>query len=86
MTPQMITEAFGAESGRLSEAAAGADDAVFARPSSCLPWTAAELLFHVQMTMGRLSVMLAEPESAGSGLVPATGYYRADQRCRGTRA
>jgi uncharacterized protein (TIGR03083 family) len=80
MTPQMIIGAFGAESERLSEVAAGADDAAFARPSPCPPWTVAELLYHVQMTMGRLSVMLAAPEPAGNDLVPAPGYYRADQR------
>ena len=79
MVPEMLMDAFGAESGRLSEVAAGTDDAAFARPSPCLPWTVAELLFHVRMTMARLSVMLAAP-AAGSGLVPAPDYYRADQR------
>jgi hypothetical protein len=72
--------AFDAESRRLSEIAAGTDDAAFARPSPCLPWTAGELLYHVQMTMERLGIMLAAPEPAGSGLVTAPGYYRADRR------
>jgi uncharacterized protein (TIGR03083 family) len=80
MAPEMLMDAFGAESGLLSQVAAGTDDAAFARPSPCLPWTVAELLFHVRMTMARLSVMLAAPEPAGSGLVPAPDYYRADQR------
>jgi hypothetical protein len=40
----------------------------------------AGLLYHVQMTMGRLQAMLAEPEPDGTELVPAAGYYRADQR------
>src|SRR6266545_2574314 len=57
----MIQEAFGAESGRLSEVAAGLDDAAFARPTRCDPWTVAELLFHVGMTMRRLPGMLAAP-------------------------
>jgi uncharacterized protein (TIGR03083 family) len=80
MTPEMILEAFGAESQRLSEVAAGADDAAFARPSPCAPWTVAELIYHVRMTMGRLPGMLTAPAPAGSGLVPAAAYYRADQR------
>ena len=80
MTPEMILEAFGAESQRLSEIVAGADDATFARPSPCVPWTVAELVYHVRMTMGRLPGMLAAPEPTGTGLVSAAGYYRADQR------
>ena len=80
MTPEMILEAFGAESQRLSEIVAGADDATFTRPSPCVPWTVAELVYHVRMTMGRLSGMLAAPEPTGTGLVSAVGYYRADQR------
>jgi uncharacterized protein (TIGR03083 family) len=80
MTPEMILEAFGAESQRLLEVVAGADDAAFARPSPCAPWTVAELVYHVRMTMGRLPGMLAAPEPAGSGLVPAAAYYRVDQR------
>jgi uncharacterized protein (TIGR03083 family) len=80
VVPGMIMGAFDAESRRLSEIAAGTDDAAFARPSPCLPWTAGELLYHVQMTMERLGVMLAAPEPAGSALVTAPGYYRADRR------
>jgi uncharacterized protein (TIGR03083 family) len=77
-------EAFDAESERLSEVAAKTDDPAFARPTSCLPWTVAELLYHVQMTMERLSVMLAAPEPSGQDLVAAPGYYRADQRFSAT--
>jgi len=80
MTPDMILEAFGAESRRLSEVVGGIDDAVFARPSPCVPWTVAELAYHVRMTMGRLHGLLSAPEPAGAGLVSATAYYRADQR------
>jgi uncharacterized protein (TIGR03083 family) len=80
VSPQLIFEAFGAESERLAGVADGTDDAGFARPSPCVPWTAADLLFHVRMAMGRLQVMLAEPEPDGADLVPAAGYYRADQR------
>jgi uncharacterized protein (TIGR03083 family) len=80
MTPQLTLEAFGAESRRLSEAVAAADDAAFARPSPCFPWTVAELVYHVRMAMGWLTGMLAAPAPAGSGLVPAAGYYRSDQR------
>ena len=76
----MILEAFGAESQRLLEVVARADDAAFARPSPCAPWTVAELVYHVRMTMGRLPAMLAAPEPPGSGLVPAADYYRADRR------
>ena len=43
MAPEMLMDAFGAESGLLSQVAAGTDDAAFARPSPCLPWTVAEL-------------------------------------------
>jgi uncharacterized protein (TIGR03083 family) len=84
MAPEMILEAFGAESQCLLEVVAGADDAAFARPSPCAPWTVAELVYHVRMTMGRLPGMLAARELADSGLVPAAAYYRADQRFSGT--
>jgi uncharacterized protein (TIGR03083 family) len=76
----MILAAFGAESQRLSEVVAGADDAVFARPSPCAPWTVAELVYHVRMTMGRLPAMLSAPEPAGTDLASAAAYYRPDQR------
>lgn len=80
MTPEMILEAFGAESQRLSEVVADTDDAAFARPSPCAPWTVAELVYHVRMTIGRLPGMLAGPEPAGTSLVSAAAYYRPDQR------
>lgn len=80
MRPETILAAFGAESQRLSEVVEGADDAVFARPSPCPPWTVAELVYHVRMTMGRLSTMLTAPEPAGAGLASAAAYYRPDQR------
>ena len=80
MTADLIHEAFGAEGRQLSRVLAGLDDAAFARPTACAPWTVAELAYHVRMTMGRLPGMLAAPEPAGSDLVPAPGYYRADQR------
>lgn len=75
-----VLEAFTAESGRLAAVAAETDDDAFTRPSLCPPWTAADLLYHVRMTMGRLSGMLAAPEPSGLSLVPAPGYYRASQR------
>jgi Mycothiol maleylpyruvate isomerase N-terminal domain len=80
VSPELTMQAFGAESGRLAQVAEGAGDAAFGRLSPCRPWTAAELLYHVQMTMGRLQAMLAEPEPDGTGLVAAAGYYRADHR------
>ena len=80
MTADLIHEAFGAEGRQLSRVLAGLDDAAFARPTACAPWTVAELAYHVRMTMGRLPGMLAAPEPAGSDLVSAAGYYRADQR------
>jgi uncharacterized protein (TIGR03083 family) len=80
MMPDMIHEAFGAEARQLSRVLAGLDDAAFARPTACAPWTVAELVYHVRMTMGRLPGMLAAPEPAGPDLVPAAGYYRADRR------
>ncbi len=76
----MVLVAFDAESRRLAEVMDGLDEASFGRPSPCVPWTTGELLFHVQMTVERLGGMLAEPEPAGSGLVTASGYYRADER------
>jgi uncharacterized protein (TIGR03083 family) len=80
MMPDLIHEAFGAEARQLSRVLAGLDDAAFARPTACAPWTVAELVYHVWMTMGRLPGMLAAPEPAGPGLVSAAGYYRADRR------
>ena len=76
----MIHEAFGAESRRLSEVVAGLDDAAFTQPTPCEPWTVADLVYHVRMTMGRLPGMLAAPDPAGADLVTAAGYYRGDQR------
>ncbi|MGH3069312.1 MAG: maleylpyruvate isomerase N-terminal domain-containing protein [Streptosporangiaceae bacterium] len=76
----MIHEAFGAEARQLARVLAGLDDAAGTRPTACAPWTVAELLYHVRMTMGRLPGMLAAPEPAGPDLVCAAGYYRADRR------
>ena len=80
MRAERIVEAFGAESARLPEVAASLDDAAFARPTRCDPWTVAELLSHVVMTMRRLPGMLAAPAPSGAALVSAAGYYRPDQR------
>ena len=76
----MIQEAFGLESARLAEVAASLDDAAFACPTRCDPWTVAELMFHVAMTMRRLPGMLAEPGPPGAALISAAEYYRPDQR------
>ncbi len=67
MMPDMIHEAFGAEARQLSRVLAGLDDAAFARPTACDPWTVAELAYHVRMIVGRLPGMLAAPEPAGPG-------------------
>jgi uncharacterized protein (TIGR03083 family) len=75
-----IFEAFAAESQQLAVVAAETDDAGFARPSPCVPWTAAELLAHVRGGMARLNGMLAAPEPAAPSLVSAPEYYRAGQR------
>src|SRR3984957_5510034 len=76
----MIREAFGAESRRLSEVVAGLDDAAFTQPTPCDPWTVADLVYHVRMTIGRLPGMLDGPDPAGPDLVTAAAYYRGDQR------
>ncbi len=82
MAPELIMAAFAGESRRLSEVMTGLDDAGFARPTRCVPWTVAELLYHVQMAVGRLTTMLADPDPdpGGTGLVTAAGYYRAEGR------
>src|ERR1700722_19892482 len=80
MTADLVHEAFGAEGRQLSRVLAGLDDAAFACPTACAPWTVAELVYHMRMTMGRLPGMLAAPEPAGPGLVSAAGYYRAGRR------
>jgi uncharacterized protein (TIGR03083 family) len=80
MTADLIYEAFGAEARQLSGVLAGLDEAAFARPTACDPWTVAELVCHMRMAVGRLPAMLAAPEPADPDLVPAAGYYRADQR------
>jgi uncharacterized protein (TIGR03083 family) len=80
MMPAAIHEAFAAEARQLSRVLASLDEAAFARPTACAPWSVAELAYHVRMTMGRLPGMLAAPEPAGSGVVSADGYYRADRR------
>ncbi len=73
-------DAFGAEAERLSEIIFGTDDAALGRPSPCPPWTVRELLCHVRIGVGRVPVMLAEPEPPPGPLVPAPGYYRPDVR------
>jgi uncharacterized protein (TIGR03083 family) len=80
MVADMIHDAFSAEARQLSGVMAGLDDAAFARPTACDPWTVAELVYHVRMAIGRLPGMLAAPEPAGPDLIPAAGYYRPDQR------
>ena len=80
MRLDVIHEAFGAEAGQLSRVLADLDEAAFARPTGCAPWTVAELVYHVRLTMGRLPGMLAAPEPPGPDLVSAAGYYRADRR------
>ncbi len=80
VTPERIVEAFGAESDRLCAVLAGVDDAALAGASGCPPWSVADLVYHVRMTMGRLPGMLDAPDPAGTGLVTAAGYYRGDQR------
>ena len=80
MERDLTREAFGAEAGQLSGVLAGLDEAAFARPTGCDPWTVAELAYHVRMAIGRLPGMLAAPEPAGPDLVSAAGYYRPDQR------
>jgi hypothetical protein len=69
VTPEMIIEAFGAESDRLCAVLAGLDDAAFARASRCPPWNVADLAYHVRMTIGRLPGMLDGPEPTGLGRV-----------------
>jgi hypothetical protein len=80
MMPDMIHEALRAEGRQLSRILAGLDDVAFARPTACAPWTVAELVYHVRMTLGRLPGMLAAPDPAGPDVVSAAGYYRADRR------
>jgi uncharacterized protein (TIGR03083 family) len=80
MMADLIHEAFGAEARQLSGVLAGLDEAAFARPTACDPWTVAELVYHVRMAVGRLPGMVASPEPAGPDLVSAAGYYLADQR------
>src|SRR5512139_1733402 len=58
----------------------------FERPSSCPPWTVAELFAHVHTATARVVTMLAEPgPGAGTGtgtqaraeeVIGAVGYYR----------
>jgi uncharacterized protein (TIGR03083 family) len=80
MVADTIHDAFSAEARQLSGVVAGLDDAAFARPTACDPWTVAELVYHVRMAIGRPPGMLAAPKPAGLDLVSAAGYYRADQR------
>jgi Mycothiol maleylpyruvate isomerase N-terminal domain len=73
-------DAFGAEAARLSGVVLGVDEAVFWRESTCPPWSAAELLYHVIIGVGRVSAMLAEPEPPAGPVMPAAGYFRPNQR------
>jgi len=73
-------DAFATEAGRLTEIISGVDDAALDRASPCPPWTVRELLCHVRIGVGRVPVMLAEPEPPPGPLIDAPGYYRPDQR------
>jgi len=75
-----VVDAFGAEARRLSEVVSRADEADFARPSPCPPWTVRELLCHVRIGVGRVPGMLGEPEPPPGPVIPAVGYYQPDQR------
>jgi uncharacterized protein (TIGR03083 family) len=77
-----VTEyAFLAEARRLSAAVAGAPATAFDRPSPCPPWTAGELLGHIQVAMRRVTDMLTAPEPAADDLlITAPDYYRQDAR------
>ncbi len=80
MASGMVVDAFRAEAERLSESVSGVDEASFARPSPCPPWTVGELLYHVRIAVGRVPGMLAGPEPGEGPLVSAAGYYRPGQR------
>jgi uncharacterized protein (TIGR03083 family) len=91
VTSGAALEAFRAEAQSLSEAVAREAGAALGRPSQCPPWTVGDLLYHVRISVGRLTSMLTEPEPEpepepdgagpdGGRLLSAADYYRPDQR------
>lgn len=79
MEKQQVEAAFRAEAAALGTALAGLDAADWERRTRCEPWTAAELLAHVRVAIGRVPAMLAAPAPARAE-VDAAGYYRPDAR------
>ena len=74
-----VLEAFCAEAGELSRAAAELSDAEWDRPTRCAPWSVRDLVAHIRVAIGWVPGMLSAlaPERAE---VSAAQYYRADQR------
>ncbi|MGW4383059.1 maleylpyruvate isomerase N-terminal domain-containing protein [Kitasatospora sp. NPDC004531] len=79
MRKDLVEQAFRAEAGALGAATAHLTDGEWARATRCEPWTAAELLAHVRVAVGRVPAMLAAPEPERPE-IDAAGYYRPDER------
>lgn len=75
-----LTAAIASEAAALLAVTSQLTSSELARPSSCLPWTAAELLCHVVVATGRISQALAEPVDAAARFVGTADYYRPDER------
>ncbi|WP_033344127.1 maleylpyruvate isomerase family mycothiol-dependent enzyme [Catenuloplanes japonicus] len=74
-----VLAAFEAESAALSDAMSTVDDAGWARPSPCPPWSVAGLFGHVIVTVDRVPGML-RADAPPAATVDATGYYRPGER------
>jgi uncharacterized protein (TIGR03083 family) len=75
-----LTAAIASESAALLTVTSQLTSSDLARPSSCPPWTAAELLGHVVVATGRIRQALAEPVDGAARLVGTADYYRPDER------
>jgi uncharacterized protein (TIGR03083 family) len=79
MIKDRALEAFHDEAAALSRAVGTLDEAAWARPTRCTPWSVRELFGHVRVVIGWLPQMLEGP-SLDEPEVSATEYYRPDAR------
>ena len=79
MIENRALEAFRDEAEALSQAVQTLDEAAWARPTRCTPWSVCELLGHIRVVIGWLPQMLEGP-APDKPEVTATQYYRPDAR------
>ena len=80
MAHDQVLPGFRSEAQQLAGVMLTLDQADFARPTECPPWTVKELSAHVHGAVVRIESMLAGPGAPDASLIDAAGYYRPDHR------